>query len=222
MDSTPTSERKRGRPRRQPDVAVSPSGAQRLLTVALEAFATSGFDGASVRHIATRAGVDPSLIAHQFGSKSDLWRAAVDALSDQLLAALGRVRIVAVDGVNQASEALRTAISHLVDLSCDNPLIPKFVISELVRQDERSHYVFAKLIKPVHDLITPLIAAAHHKAISDIDADIAFFAFNGAIATTVASRPFVERMSEKAGGDSYFREQVKRAVMAQLLPATGG
>ncbi|NWK97925.1 hypothetical protein DM806_20135 [Sphingobium lactosutens] len=52
-----------------------------MLAVALEAFAAQGFDGASVRHIAAQAGVDPALIKHQFGSKADLWHAAVDTLA---------------------------------------------------------------------------------------------------------------------------------------------
>jgi AcrR family transcriptional regulator len=41
-------------------------------------FASVGFDGATVRGIAADARVDPALVLHYFGSKHDLFRAAVD------------------------------------------------------------------------------------------------------------------------------------------------
>lgn len=209
--------RQRGRPRR--DAASGATGGERLLSVAIEAFAARGFEGASVRHIAAGAGVDPSLIAYQFGSKADLWRAAVDALSEKLVGALGRVRLVASDGSSHAEEAMVAAISHLVDLTCDNPLIAKFVMSELVQQDDRSDYVFQKLIRPTRDLLVPLISALRDGA--GLDPDMAFFAFNGAIVTAVAGRPFLARMSAEAASERYFREQLKRTVIAQFLPVAG-
>ncbi|MEO0032133.1 MAG: hypothetical protein RIS94_1891 [Pseudomonadota bacterium] len=192
--------------------------------MALKAFATHGFDGAGVRQIAADAGVDPSLIAHQFGSKADLWRAAVDLLSGQLASSIAVARPAndADLGQEQARQALSVAVSHLVDLTCENPLIAKFVMNEIVGQGERSEYVFAKLIRPPHDLLVPLIAAAGGGASRAIDPEVAFFAFNGAIVTAVASRPFLNRMSASAASEVYFRNQLKRAVLAQLLPDVGG
>jgi AcrR family transcriptional regulator len=50
-----------------------------ILDAAREAFAERGFDGASIRGIATSAGVDPALVHHYFGSKNQLFLAAVHA-----------------------------------------------------------------------------------------------------------------------------------------------
>lgn len=222
MESPLPVRRPRGRPKLRPEAPDAASGAERLLLVALEAFATRGFDGASVRQIAAEADVDPSLIAHQFGSKADLWRAAVDALSEQLIASLEDAPPSAAADVDQAQKALRIAVSHLVELTCDNPLIAKFVMNEIVRQDERSHYVFTKLIKPAHDLLVPLITAATGPMQPPVDPEIVFFAFNGAIVTVVASRPFLSRISGAATSERTFRDQLKRAVLAQILPEIGG
>ncbi|AMK19836.1 MULTISPECIES: TetR/AcrR family transcriptional regulator [Sphingobium] len=216
MSSSPSTPRARGRPRRNAADTNSQTGAERLLAVALEAFATQGFEGAGVRHIAAQAGVDPALIKHQFGSKADLWRAAVDTLADQLLSALAPARAIVSEG---ADRAVIDAVSHLVDVTCDNPQIAKFVLSELVRQNEQSDYVFQKLVKPIHDLLAPLIASACCTGEDAPDPDLLFFAFNGAIVTAIAGRPFIERMSQAAGSNIYFREQLKRTVVAQLLPA---
>ena len=48
-----------------------------ILAAAREEFARSGFDATTVRSIAARAGVDPAMIAHHFGSKQQLVLAAL-------------------------------------------------------------------------------------------------------------------------------------------------
>ena len=49
---------------------------ERILSVAREAFARHGFDGATVRSIAAEADVAPNLITRYFGGKGGLFRAA--------------------------------------------------------------------------------------------------------------------------------------------------
>jgi AcrR family transcriptional regulator len=53
-----------------------------ILAEAREIFAEHGYDGASIRQIATSAGVDPALVHHYFGTKEALFRAAVAAPID--------------------------------------------------------------------------------------------------------------------------------------------
>ena len=49
-----------------------------LLDAARAEFADRGFDGATVRVIADRAGVDPAMVNHWFGGKEALFTAAMD------------------------------------------------------------------------------------------------------------------------------------------------
>ena len=49
-----------------------------ILAAARDAFAEKGFDGASIRQIAGAAGVDPALVHHYFGTKDQLFVAAMD------------------------------------------------------------------------------------------------------------------------------------------------
>ncbi|HEY2670835.1 MAG TPA: TetR family transcriptional regulator [Rugosimonospora sp.] len=53
-----------------------------ILRSAREAFADRGFDQASIRQIATGAGVDPALVHHYFGTKDQLFLATVEAPID--------------------------------------------------------------------------------------------------------------------------------------------
>lgn len=51
---------------------------RRILDAARRAFAERGFDGTSLRTIASAAGVDPALCLHYFGSKAELFVAATE------------------------------------------------------------------------------------------------------------------------------------------------
>lgn len=63
--------RRRGCPR-----GVSDSRA-RIIAAAVDDFGEKGYDGATIRSIAARAGVDSALVHHYFGTKADLFAEAV-------------------------------------------------------------------------------------------------------------------------------------------------
>ncbi|WP_228479335.1 TetR family transcriptional regulator [Microbacterium atlanticum] len=70
----PASKRRRGRPR-----AGQSDARERILTAAMDEFGELGYDGATMRGIAARAGVDAALVHHYFGTKADLFGEAVGA-----------------------------------------------------------------------------------------------------------------------------------------------
>lgn len=67
----PAPKRRRGRPRGGSDAR------DRILAAAADEFGAHGYDAATVRAIATRAGVDAALVHHYFGTKADLLAAAI-------------------------------------------------------------------------------------------------------------------------------------------------
>lgn len=72
--AVPAPRRRRGRPR-----AGESDARERILAAAVEEFAAAGYDAATIRGIAARAGVDPALVHHHFGTKADLFGEAVHA-----------------------------------------------------------------------------------------------------------------------------------------------
>jgi AcrR family transcriptional regulator len=60
----------------------NPDTREAILAAAREAFAERGFDGASIRAIATGADVDPALVHHYFGTKDQLFLATINAPVD--------------------------------------------------------------------------------------------------------------------------------------------
>ncbi|WP_455359895.1 TetR/AcrR family transcriptional regulator [Streptomyces sp. SYSU K21746] len=73
----PAAPRRRGRPART-DADSGPGARERILAAARTEFAARGYDKTSVRGIAKAAGVDPALVHHYFGTKDELFAAAIE------------------------------------------------------------------------------------------------------------------------------------------------
>ncbi|MFF3774170.1 TetR family transcriptional regulator [Streptomyces sp. NPDC002232] len=69
--------RRRGRPSRAGE-GSGPDTRTRILEAARAQFAERGYDKTSVRGIAKAAGVDPALVHHYFGTKDEVFAAAVE------------------------------------------------------------------------------------------------------------------------------------------------
>ena len=97
----------------------SPDTRQQILDSARKVFAANGFNKASIRKIATNAGVDPALVHHYFRSKDELFLATVDVpinpreVVEQLLRdgteGLGGRMVTAILGVWDSTAGQRPA-----------------------------------------------------------------------------------------------------------------
>ncbi len=106
----------RGRGRRP----GGPDTRGQILAAARESFADKGFGSTTIRGVAADAGVDPALVHHYFGSKDDLFLAALEIPVDP------RVLVPTVfdDGVDGAGERLvRLLLSVWDDPATRLPLI---------------------------------------------------------------------------------------------------
>jgi AcrR family transcriptional regulator len=72
-----------------------------ILAAAREAFAARGYEKATIRGIAREAGVDPALVHHFYGSKEDVFKAAVS----DVLAPIAE----AMDGVGRGADPRHTS-----------------------------------------------------------------------------------------------------------------
>ncbi|MEU2659158.1 TetR family transcriptional regulator [Streptomyces sp. NPDC007325] len=72
------SPRRRGRPARAAAEDGGPGARERILAAARAQFAERGYDKTSVRGIAKAAGVDPALVHHYFGTKDEVFAAAIE------------------------------------------------------------------------------------------------------------------------------------------------
>jgi AcrR family transcriptional regulator len=85
-DEPTTTPRPRGRPRQVP----LDEQRERILAAATELFATEGFDGTTSERIAEVSGVGRPSVYQMFGSKNEVFIAAVDRALDRILAGISR------------------------------------------------------------------------------------------------------------------------------------
>jgi AcrR family transcriptional regulator len=117
-----------------------------ILAAAREAFAERGYDKASIRHIATSAGVDPALVHHYFGAKDQLFLATLESPIDPGKL-LPEVLAGGVDGLGErlvrmflkiwdspaggaAASLVRSAVSH--DWSAR--MLREFLTTQILRR----------------------------------------------------------------------------------------
>lgn len=98
---TASAPRRRGRPSRT-EQERGPAARERILEAARTAFAERGYDKTSVRGIAKLAGVDAALVHHYFGSKEEVFAAAIEVSFEPALV----VPAVLAEGPDQVGERL--------------------------------------------------------------------------------------------------------------------
>ncbi|MET9863372.1 TetR family transcriptional regulator [Streptomyces smyrnaeus] len=92
--------RRRGRPARR-TAEAGPGARERILASARGEFAEHGFDKVSVRAIARGAGVDAALVHHYFGTKEQVFVAAIEGAMAPVLSVPDLVGTAAPDAVGQ-------------------------------------------------------------------------------------------------------------------------
>ncbi|MFE9649095.1 TetR family transcriptional regulator [Streptomyces sp. NPDC006365] len=137
---TDTAPRRRGRPSRTQS-ADAPATRDRILAAAREEFSQRGYDKTSVRGIAKAAGVDPALVHHYFGTKEQVFEAAVEVAFSPAL----KVRDVVLEGpLDEVGERMTRLIFGL----WENPVtrMPLLAIVRSAVNNETAAAVFRRLV----------------------------------------------------------------------------
>jgi AcrR family transcriptional regulator len=121
------------RPGRPRDAAAS---RQALLAAAQSLFGQQGFEGTTIREIGEQAGVDGSLIARYFGSKADLYVAAVvaEGQGDGPAPAFERLEEMARAMLARAAEHGPGPVTQAVVRSDTSPEIRQAALAHLRRR----------------------------------------------------------------------------------------
>ncbi|WP_174292449.1 TetR/AcrR family transcriptional regulator [Sphingomonas bacterium] len=121
-------------------------GKERILAAALDLFANKGFDAVSTADVAQQAGSSQSVVLYHFGTKDELWRAAMRDL----------FRTVAIkptfDGAMykdlDAVSRLRVLLRSFVLTSARHPELGRVINREGSSSSERMMWLFQELARP--------------------------------------------------------------------------
>ncbi|MEM7412368.1 MAG: TetR/AcrR family transcriptional regulator [Myxococcota bacterium] len=124
----------------------------RLVEAALHEFSEKGFEGASTRSMAGRAGVAQSAVRHHFATKEALWRAAADhvfvPLRDQYEA-----RVASLADVDERTR-LRLVIRDLVRFAAAHPELLRLMVQEGIHPSARSRWLQERHLRPLLEALT--------------------------------------------------------------------
>lgn len=136
------------RPMGRPPGADSEATRRLLLEASLEAFAEAGYEAMSVRALTRKLGVSHNLVHHYFGSKKNLWLAAldnaVDAKKEEILGLLAS----GGGSADEAAATLREVIRRVVSLLSGLPALPRILVQEAAGGGERLDALYERHLGP--------------------------------------------------------------------------
>jgi AcrR family transcriptional regulator len=190
---------------------------ERILRAALQAFSELGFEGATTREIATRAGVPLGLLQYHFGGKPKLWRAAVDRAFAELRGGLDA--ILRDPRATDARARLRLLIRGQVAFVSRNPEFVRLMHDEGKRRGPRMRWMVDRHVKPLYEALLPLIEGAQASGAlpADIPAVHLVYTLIGAIDVIFHQAEECKRVTGVDPADPQAAQAHARAVENLLL-----
>ncbi len=190
----------------------------RIVAAALHEFAERGFDGASTREIARRAGANQGLITYHFQSKEALWKAAVDAMFEELSAEFGSLAAELAGA--EPREQLRALLVRWVHFAARHPEQMRLMVQEGKADGPRLAWLVARHLKGFYALFDTLTARARAAGLLVVDVPTAhlYYIVIGAASTIFTAAPECKRLtgcdpSRPAAIDAH-----AQALLALVLP----
>lgn len=99
----------------------------RILEAAEQEFLTKGFAASRTTAIAEAAGVTHAMLHYYYRTKEKLFGRVID----EKLSSIARTFVINVEEENSLSDCVRRAVESHFDFVCANPLLPRFLVSEV-------------------------------------------------------------------------------------------
>jgi len=185
-----------------------------VLEAALEVFADLGFDGATTRGIAERAGVKHPVIAHHFGDKESLWKATA-AYVFGLYSERIEKRRSGLKGVDEPV-LLRLLLKEFILFSADVPAFHRFMMQANRGDQKRLKWLADRFLKAGSKNEAAVLARAQVEGVFDIEGDPIHlrYLFIGAATSVFAFAPEFKLVSRKDPFSDKFIEQHAELVLS--------
>jgi AcrR family transcriptional regulator len=154
---------RRERPRKRAEQQRSIETRAAILDAAIAEFAERGFDGASIRAIADRLGLQHPLITYHYRSKDILWRAAAEHAFTQIRAEWDRS---VEEGIDPSPLArLRQEYTTLFRYTVAFPEFHRFMRQETLTNNPRLKWVAEAVLAPLLGRLLPQITEAQKQGL---------------------------------------------------------
>jgi len=127
---------------------------ERLVGAALKVFASHGFEGATTREIASRAGVALAALPYHFTTKEALWKAAADRIFGLLQEHFETHRRSME--TPDAQSRLRVLLREFVVFAAKHPELHRFMLQEGADRGERLVWLVDTHVRPLYRAVVGL------------------------------------------------------------------
>jgi len=163
-----------------------------LLEAALREFASVGFEAASTRAIAARAGVRQGQLTYHFETKGDLWRATVDHLFARfdIEFSAGLSSTVAA-GSSDAVVLFEASIRALVGAVSKLPELNRVMVHEATADSDRLTWIVDTHVRRRFEQISALWSQVKARGATHLDADpvVLYYCMLGAASLMYVNAP---------------------------------
>lgn len=151
---------------------------RQILDAAVDEFGERGFDGANIRHIAQRCGINHQLVIYHFANKDALWQAAALHGFEEALAILAEARD-RPDGMT-ATENLRHELRQSIEFQLAHPKMQRFILQEMRVGSPRLPWLVETYLRPIREAQTRLFREAQREGgVVTADVNILFYLMVG-------------------------------------------
>jgi AcrR family transcriptional regulator len=163
---------RKSRPAGRPPGATGDDTRGEILEAALEAFAEAGFEAMSVRELTRRLGVSHNLVHHHFGSKQDLWRAALDHGIGSTASELAELLSQSV-GSPRSRQVLHQVLESAIALLTKRPEVARIFADESARPGPRLDYLYEQFLGPLVAILSRFLSESRAYGVRDVDSRVA-------------------------------------------------
>lgn len=199
-----------------------------LLEAALREFASVGFDAASTRAIAARAGVHQGQLTYHFETKAALWRATVDHLfqrfDSELAAALPAGTHLAGLGADQGdaadpAEVFADSVRALVRAVSRLPELNRVMVHEATANSERLTWLVDTHVRRRFEEVGRLWAQVQAAGAThlQIDAVMVYYCLLGAASLLYVNAPEARLLAGTAPAATLVTDQLVNAHADALV-----
>ena len=195
-----------------PARSADPGTREQILEAALHCFSELGFDGATTREIARRAGVNLGLIKYYFDGKERLWREAVTRCFARLAEGLGDA--LGEAGAFDDRERLRLVLRRYVRWVGHHPEFLRLMHDEGRHDSSRMRWLVDRHVRPFFEGTVAAFGSAQQHGVLSPGIDPLHFHYMliGAVGLVFHQAPECRLLTGREPSDEAFIEAHAEAV----------
>jgi AcrR family transcriptional regulator len=142
----------------------------RILEAAEGVFAARGFEGASTREIAARAGVNISSLHYHWESKETLYFAVFRNIFDRIVDLLRHTLVPLLERRGKRAQVIELTMAALFDFFADNPNVPKLLMRRIVEDEDIDVGIERDILVPTWAVFSEWLDKLGRRRIPDAEA----------------------------------------------------